>query len=104
MLPALRDLPIEHFREAIHFRLQSYGVEVGEEGRVDSHVGIVTKVFDEVSEGDFPDGDAFIVGVVVAAMDEIDGMQMKFLLQLQLEVEAVERISDRKSTRLNSSH
>ena len=47
---------------------------------MDTHVGIVANVFDQRPKSVLADGDALVVGVVVAAMDEIDGFQMELLL------------------------
>ena len=59
---------------------------------MDTHIGIVADAFDEFPESFLTDGDALVVVVVIAAMDEVDRFQMELLLKLELEVEAIERV------------
>ena len=59
---------------------------------MNAHIGIVPYPLDQRPKSVLTDGNALVVGIVVAAMNEINRLQMILLLQLELVFEAIERI------------
>ena len=54
---------------------------------MDAHISIVTDMFDEVTESLLTERDVLVVGVILAAQDEINRLELELLMQLKLEIE-----------------
>ena len=56
---------------------------------MDAHVGIVGQMLDEIAESFLTERNVLVVGVVVAAKNEIYRLEIELFLQLKLEIERI---------------
>ena len=92
MLAAFGQGTVQNLRQAVDFLLHLVDVEIGREGRMDAHVGIVAKGLDERLEGLLADGDVLVVGIIFTAKDKVYRIDFERLLQFKLKIEGIERV------------
>ena len=92
MLAALGQWSVQHLGKSVYFLSQFVNVEIRRKRRMDTNIGIVAQAFNQRLESRFANGDVLVVGIVVAAKNEVYWLEFVLFLQFKLEIKRIERV------------